>query len=117
MRHVWRGILHYTGRILCNQVIDGVYTLGDVCFDLSKAKFCVLLSDSMSPIAHTVVNETHWYHPDLKHTGVESVLRYANRVTYILGGRQLAKGVRKYCMKCRILNKEAVKVTMGTIPD
>ena len=30
-------ILHYTGRILCNQGIEGARTPGDVCFDLSKA--------------------------------------------------------------------------------
>ena len=58
-------------------------TLGDACFDLSKATFCVPLSDSMSPTAHAVVNETNWYQPDVKHTGVESVLRYTNRITYI----------------------------------
>ena len=96
--------------------IEGARTLGDVCVDLSKATFCVPLSDSMSPIAHAVMNETYWYHPDVKHTGVESVLRYANWVTNILGGRQLAKDVREYCTKCRILN-EAVKVTMRAILD
>ena len=97
------GILHYTGRILCNQGIEGVRTL-DVCFDLSKATFCV------PPIAHAVVNETHWYHPDVKYTGVESVLRYANRFTYILGGRQLAKDVKKYCTKCCILDEAVTSI-------
>ena len=68
------GILYYTGRILCNQGIEGAQTLGDACFDLSKATFRVPLSDAMSPIAHAVTNKTHWYHADVKHTGVESVL-------------------------------------------
>ena len=57
------GILYYTGRILCNQGIEGAPTL-DACFDLSKATFRVPLSDAMSPIAHAVMKETHWYHPD-----------------------------------------------------
>ena len=42
-----------------------------------------------SPIVYAIVNETHWYHPDVKHGGTESVLRQVQSVAYILGGRNL----------------------------
>ena len=108
-------ILYYTGRILSAQEIDGPPSLGDVCFDLSACTFCVPMTDSHSPIAYAIVNETHWYHPDVSHKGVESVLRNAQYVAHIIGGRDLVKAMRKGCAKCRALHEKNVKAAMGLV--
>ena len=86
-----------------------------VSFDLSSALFCVPLTDSLSPFAYSVVNETHWYDEDAKHSGVETVLRYVQRVAYVLEGRRLVKKFRKECSRCRIFAKRAIEVAMGPI--
>ena len=108
-------ILYYTGRILSAQEVDGPPNLGDACLDLSACTFCVPMTDSHSPIAYAIVNETHWFHPDVNHKGIESVLRNAQHVAHIIGGRELVKAVRKGCAKCRALHKENVKAAMGSV--
>ena len=71
---VWKdGILYHTGRILSMQDIDGQSSLSDVCLDLSTATFFVPITDALSPIAYAIVSEVHWYDPDVKHKGVETV--------------------------------------------
>ena len=70
------------------------------------------LTDSLSPFAYSVVIETHWYDEDAKHSGVETVLRYVQRVAYVLEGRGLVKKFRKECARCRILAKRAIEVPM-----
>ena len=79
-------ILYYTGRILASQEIYGKCSLGDVCLDLRANSFCVHITDAYSPIAYAIVLETHWYHPDVSHGGIESVLRHSQNVAYIIGG-------------------------------
>ena len=81
--------------------------------NLAVNSFCVPITDAHSPIAYAIVLETHWYHSDVSHGGVESVLRH----TYIIGGRALVKGIQKECNKCRILNKKAVRIAMGPVGD
>ena len=111
------GILYFTGRILRTQKIDGNFGLSDAMLDLSEATFCVPITDSYSPIAYAIVSETHWYDPDVKHLGVESTLRYAQNIVYILGGRNLVKGIQKDCTRCRILHKKGVRIAMGPIGE
>ncbi len=112
------GILYYTGRILASQEIDGKrITFSDACFDLSAASFCVPMIDHLSPVAYAIVLETHWFHPDVSHGGVESVLRMSQNIAYVLGGRELVKGIRKSCTECRLLHKKGVRVAMGLIGD
>ena len=79
------GVLFYVGRILPTQEIGGKLSLCDTSFDLSNSTFCVPIIDSRSPIAYAIADETHWYHPDVKHGGVESVLRQVQCVAYIIG--------------------------------
>ena len=50
------------------------------------------------PIAYAIANETHWYHPDVKHGGLESVLRQVHCVAYIIGGRKFTKASKKACL-------------------
>ena len=107
------GVLYFTGRILPTQEINGQINLADACFDLCSASFNVPLIDKLSPIAYAIANETHWYHPDVKHGGTESVLRQIQTVAFILSGRNLVKSIKKSCIRCRLLRKRAIKVMMG----
>ena len=111
------GIFYYTSRILDTQEFTGDVTLGDACLDLTASTFCVPVVDALSPIAYAIVAETHWYHPDVSHGGVESVLRLSQTSAYILGGRELVKSISKACAKCRILHKRKVRVAMGPLGD
>ena len=107
------GILYHTGRILPTQEIGYDPTLCDVCFDLTKSTFCVPIVDGLSPLAYSIADEIHWYHPDVRHSGLESTLRETNRVAYIIGGRDLLKTMKEACARCRYLHKQEVKVAMG----
>ena len=111
------GILYYTGRILPSMEDRGGPQLSDVMFDLSKTTFCVPLTDKHSPIAYSIVNEVHSHHPDVKHSGVETTLRHVQLVAYVIGGRELVKKYGKNCTRCRILNKNTVKVLMGPVHE
>jgi hypothetical protein len=107
------GILYYIGRILPTQQVGGDPTMCDVCLDLVKSTFCVPIVDALSPIAFAIASEVHWYHPDVLHGGLESVLRETNRVAFIIGGRGLLKSLKDACARCRFLYKQEVKVAMG----
>ena len=112
------GVLYYTGRILPSQIFGGKLSLSDVILDLSSTTFCVPLAESCSPFAYSLVGETHWFNEDAMHTGVETVLRYSQKIAYLIGGRELVKKYRKNCARCRILAKKAVEVAMGPVhPD
>ena len=108
-----QGVLFYTGRILPTQQVGGDLTMCDVSFDLTKSSFCVPIVDRHSPVAFSVVNEVHWYHPDVWHAGVESALRKINSIAYVIGGRGLVRLIKDSCTKCRKLWKEEVKIAMG----
>ena len=105
------GILYYTGRIylLGRNVLN---RKSDVMFDLSKTTLCVPITDF--PTAYSIVNEVHSHHPDAKHSGVETILRYVQLVAYVISGRELVKKYGKNCTRRRILNKNVVKVLMGS---
>ena len=111
------GILYFSSRILITQKIDGRFSFTDAALDLTEATFCVPLTDYHSPLAYAIVLDTHWYDPDVYHSGVESTLRYAQNTAYIIGGRELVKRVRKGCVKCRLLHKQGLRIAMGPIPD
>ena len=111
------GILYFTSRILVTQKIDGRPNFTDAVLDLSEATFCVPITDAHSPIAYAIVLQTHWHDPDIKHSGVESTLRYAQNTAHIIGGRELVKKVCNGCIRCRILHKQGVKIAMGPIAD
>ena len=110
-------ILYYSARVLPDQQFSGDLSLCDTSFDLSSSTFCVPMVDSLSPIAYAVANEVHWYHADVKHRGVESVLREVQCVCFIIDGRALVKSLRKACHKCRALEKKLIEVSMGPKPE
>ena len=107
------GILYYTGRILPTQEIVGDPTMCDVCLDLVKSSFCVPIVESLSPIAYSIASEIHWHHSDVRHGGLESILRETNKLVFIIGGRGLQKSIKDCCARCRFLHKQEVKVAMG----
>ena len=109
------GMLYYTGRILPSMEQGDGQQLSDVMYDLSQSTFCVPITDKHSPIAYAIVNEVHYYHPDVKHSGVETTLRYVQQIAHVIGGRDLVKRYGKNCVRCRILNKNVVKVLMGPL--
>ena len=108
-------ILYHSGRVLAVQEIEGRINLADVCFDLSSSTFCVPITDALSPVAYSIVSETHWFDPDVSHKGVESILRYAQQTAFIIGGRALVKSIKKDCTKCRILLKQGLEIAMGPV--
>ena len=110
-------ILYYSSRILPSQKISGKLSLSDVCFDLDANSFIVPIVDALSPVAYAIVLETHWFHPDVAHGGVESVLRFSQTKAYIIGGRELVKSIKKGCTKCRILEKKSIEIAMGPIGE
>ena len=115
---VWKNrIMYFTGRILRTQKIDGDFGYADAMLDLSESTFCVPITDSHSPVAYAIMSDTHWNDPDVSHKGVETTLRYAQKSAYILGGRDLAKRIKKACAKCRILHLKGVEVAMGPVAD
>lgn len=111
------GILYFSSRILFTQKVDGNLSFTDAVLDLTEATFFVPLVDAHSPIAYALVLETHWFDPDVSHSGVESTLRYAQNTAHIIGGRELVKKVRKGCIKCRLLHRQGLKIAMGPISD
>ena len=111
------GILYYNSRILPSQSFGDPPSFSDAVLDLCSSSFVVPVLDFKSPIAYSLVLETHRYHPDAKHTGVETVLRYSQTVAHILNGRFLAKEIGKFCIRCRIKNKARMSVLMGPLGD
>ena len=59
----------------------------------------------------------HNHHPDVKHSSVETTLRHVQLIAHVIGGRELVKKYGKNCTRCRILNKNVVKVLMGPLHE
>ena len=91
--------------------------LCDVMFDLKRTNLCVPITDKHSPIAYAIVNDVHSYHPDVKHSGVETTLRHVQLIAHVIGGRELVKRYGKNCTRCKVLNKNVVKVLMGPLHE
>ena len=83
--------------------------------DLSCTTFHVPLVDQRPPLAYSIVNEVHWYSKVARHSGVETVLKYTMKYAYIMGGRDLVKTFQKACIRCRILAKRTIDISMGPI--
>ena len=66
-------MLYYTGRIPSNYSFDGYPELCEAAIDLCRTTFCVPVMDQY--VAISIVMEIHWYHPDVKHSGIEPRLR------------------------------------------
>ena len=110
-------ILYYKGRILPSQQTHSISTMTDVMLDLSQTTFCVPLVLKSSPLAKSIVDEIHWHHEIALHSGVETILRYTMKYAYILEGRGLVESSKKSCIRCKILAKRALQVSMGPVSD
>ena len=111
------GILYYHSRILSSSKVGDGLSFGEAMLDLTESSFVVPVLDYKSPISYALALETHRYHPDACHGGVETVLRYTQTIAFILNGRCVVKEIGKYCVTCRIRRKNRVKVVMGPLPD
>ena len=111
------GVLYYTGRILNDSKFGGYPQLCSAALDLCPTQFCVPVIDPYSRVAIAIAMEIHWYHPDVKHTGIESIMRQTLNVAHIIEGRPLAKSIKRICTKCRILYKNSVEVAMGPLQN
>ena len=110
-------ILYYKGRILPSQQTHSISTMTDVMLDLSQTTFCVPLVLKSSPLAKSIIDEIHWHHEIALHSGVETILRYTMKYAYILEGRDLVESSKKSCIRCKILAKRALQVSMGPVSD
>ena len=115
--HEKEGILYYTGRILPQQKVTSTCGMTAVMKDLSDSTFLVPVVDKNSPLAYSVINEVHWNDKTVKHSGVETTLRYTLFYCHILEGRDLVKKFTKSCERCRFLRKKTIEVAMGPVSD
>ena len=111
------GILYYVGRILEDHTFEGYPELCEAAIDLCRTTFCVPVMDQYSPVAISISMEVHWHHQDVKHRGIESMLRQSLKIAHIIGGRDLTKSIKRICHRCRILNKNAIGVVMGPLQN
>ena len=107
------GILHYIGRTLPSDDITIVGKATRRMKDLSSMTFFVPIIDKNSPVAFSIVNDIHWYHPTALHSGVETTWRYVLQKAYIIDGRSLIKMIRSTCERCRYITKKTIDVSMN----
>ena len=105
-------ILYHAGRVDLKNISFGC-AMTDAMIDLSSGSFEVPIVDKYSPVAFSIVNQIHWYHPTVKHCGVESTIRFVMNVAYILGVRDLVKSFRKQCTRCRYILKRTIEIPMA----
>lgn len=106
------GVLYYSGRLLDT---TGVKALEKVMFDLSPVTFCRPLVDRHSPVAYSIMIETHWR--EVNHLNATTTYRESLGKAFILGGRALAQEIRDDCAYCRRYKARMVEVEMGKISD
>ena len=109
------GILYHTGRILPTDSITVIGKATQAMIDLQATSFCVPLLDKYSPISYSIVNDIHWHHVTVSHSGVETTWRYVLQKVFIIEGRYLVKTIRTTCERCRYLMKRSIDVCMGLI--
>ena len=111
------GILYYTGRILPHQKVDSSCTMTAVMKDLNESTFFVPIVEEHSPLAYSVIKEIHWNDKTVKHSGVETTLRYVLLYCYVVEGRELVRKISSACERCKFLRKKTIEVSMGPISD
>jgi hypothetical protein len=113
-KHVFErnNILYYSGRVL-SENISFKTAMTDTMLDLSLGSFIVPVVERHSPLAYSIVNQIHWYHPTARHCGVETTIRFTMNVAHIFQVRELVKLFRKQCIRCRYLLKRTIDVEMA----
>ena len=107
--------INYTGRILPNQDIQHTGNPTDIMLDLPSTSFFAWIIHKNSPIAYSIISDTHWYHQAAKHSGVETLMGYVLQKVYIIEGRSLMKQIRKGCEWCRYLLKRCINIAINPI--
>ena len=104
------GVLFFTGRLLDS---GDIRAMEKVMFDLNPASFCKPVVDRHSPIAYSIMTETHWC--TANHFNASCTFRESLSVAYILGGRDLAQEIRNSCVFCRRFRAKLQEVEMGKV--
>lgn len=105
-------VLYFSGRLLDT---GGVKALEKVMFDLSPVTFCRPMVDRFSPVAYSIMMETHW--KQVNHLNATTTYRESLATAFIIGGRGLAQEIREDCVYCRRYKARMVEVEMGKIHE
>lgn len=106
-RTLKNNILFYSSRVDPGN-ISFVEKMTNTMIDLSFCSFEASVVKFFSPVAFSVVNHDHWYHPTAKHSGVETTVRYVMNIAHILRARYMVKTFHKQCTRCVYLLKWTV---------
>ena len=106
------GILYFSGRLLNT---EGVRAMEEVMFDLSPTSFCRPIVDRHSPVAYSVMLETHWR--TVHHLSATTTYRESLSVVYTIKGRDLAQEVRESCAFCKRYKARLLEVEIGKIHE
>ena len=106
------GILYFTGRLLDAGRVKG---LEEVMFDLSPVSFCRPLVDRHSPVAYSIMMETHW--KTVHHLNATTTYRESLSIVFTLRGRDLAQEIKETCSFCKRYKAKLLAVEMGKIHE
>jgi len=102
------GILYFSGRLLHSGQVKSVE---EVMFDLNPVSFFRPIVDRHSPVAYSIMLDTHW--KKVNHLSTATTYRESLSVAYIIKGRELAQEVRNSCHFCKRYKARMVEVEMA----
>ena len=103
-------VLFFSGRLLDSGAVNA---LEEVMFDLNPVTFCRPLLDRYSPVAYSIMLETHW--SKVHHLNATTTYRESLEVAYTIRGRDLAHEIREGCHFCKRFKARMVEVEMGKV--
>jgi len=106
------GVLYFTGRLLDG---GGIKSMEHVMFDLNPVSFCRPIVDRHSPVAYSIMLETHW--AKVHHLNATTTYRESLSIVFTLKGRELAQEVRESCNFCRRYKARLIEVEMGKVHE
>ena len=106
------GVLYFMGRILDSMEVNAMEV---VMFDLNPLSFCKPMVDRFSPIAYSIMVETHW--KSVNHLNATCTFRESLSQVHIIGGRELAQEVRETCVFCKRYRARLQQVEMGKLHE
>ena len=106
------GVLYFTGRLLDT---GGLKAMERVMLDLSPVTFCRPMVDRQSPVAYSIMLETHW--SAVSHLNATTTYRESLCKVFTLRGRELAQEIREKCNFCRRFKARLLEVEMGKVHE
>ena len=106
------GILYYNARILDNTNISDV---ANVMPDVGPLHFVVPITERYSPVSYSIM--LHAHETLARHRNVNTTLLESRQVAFILGGRDMAKEVRKACISCKRHKARLMEVELAKIHE